>query len=180
MKDYQLKFSETNFNATKQWVEFADKKASFILTITLAIFSASLIVAPLLVKDILNLIKGPKASLIILGAFLLILSFFYIFAFLKGVHHLFSVVAPRLSPHSKRKSVLFFQTIASMEIQEFKDKISKFSDKDIIDELLDQTYNNSVVAEKKFEKIRKAIFWIKLAGLSGLLLILISVIQQSC
>lgn len=176
MEDYQLKFSETNFNTTKQWVEFADKKASFILTITLAIFSASLVAAPLIVKTISCLIKDDKVSLIILGAFLLLLAFFYIFAFLKSVNHLFSVISPRLSPHSKRKSVLFFQTIAAMEIQDFKNKITKFSDKEVIDELLDQTYNNSVVAEKKFEKIRKAIFWVKLAGLSGLILILTSIL----
>lgn len=176
MKNSQLKFSETNFNTTKQWVEFADKKASFILTITLAIFSASLVAAPSLVTDISNLIRESKVSLIILGAFLLLLSLFYIFAFLMSVNHLLSVITPRLSPHSKRRSVLFFQTIATMEIQEFKNKVTKFSDQDIMDELLDQTYNNSVVAEKKFEKIRKAMFWIKLAGLSGLLLILISII----
>lgn len=76
MEDYQLKFSETNFNTTKQWVEFADKKASFILTITLAIFSASLVAAPLIVKTISCLIKDDKVSLIIWGLFYCCLHFF--------------------------------------------------------------------------------------------------------
>lgn len=175
-KDSQLRFSETNFNTTKQWVELADKKATFILTIALAIFTASLAIAPRLDQIISSHITSGYIKYIIFGAFLILLSVFYIFVTILALNYLVSVISPRAAPHSKRKSVLFFQTIATMEIQEFKDKILKFNKNDIVDELLDQTYNNSVVASQKFEKVRKAIICLKWAGLSGLILILIGII----
>ena len=123
----KLEFSKTNFDTTKQWVELADKKAAFILTIALAIFSASFSIAPSLTEIISDYIANEKIYFIVFGSILILLSFFYIFVTLVGLHYLLSVISPRLAPHSKRKSVLFFQTIATMEIQEFKNKIAKFS-----------------------------------------------------
>ena len=174
--DNQFKFIEINFNTTKQWVELADKKAAFILTIALAIFSASLTVAPSLTRIIFSYLSSENNLSISIGVFLILLSIFYIIVTILGLYCLVSVISPRLSPYSKRKSILFIQSIASMEMQEFKATILKFNKQDMIDELLDQTYNNSVVASQKFENIRKAIKYLKRAVLSGLILILIGII----
>jgi hypothetical protein len=171
----QLKLSEINFNTTKQWVELADKKASFILTVTLAMFSASLTIAPKLIIIISEYITNDKVLYVSFGIFLLLSSLFYVFFTLSGLHYLISVISPRLSASSDRKSVLFFYAIAKMEIDEFKEKFLNLSGQGIVDELLYQTHSNSLVASEKFEKIQKAINCLKRAILLGLFIILIGI-----
>ncbi len=90
-----------------------------------------------------------------------------------GIIKLIRVITPKLIPKSSRKSVLFFETIKDMEIQNFKQAIAEMGEEKIIDELNDQSYNNAVVASTKYLDIINAIGYLKLSGLFGIVFILI-------
>jgi len=172
-----LEFSERNYITTNQWIEFADKKATFILSAVLALFSVSLTLAPMLKKIIIDLILKTEAPLAFLGYLLIFFSVAYISLVSITLNHLVNIIYPKLKPQSKRKSLLFFQTIDRMEMKQFKNNVLKLKQNDLIDEFLDQTYNNSVIAVQKFKQIEKSISYLKWSFLLGLLLVLVGIIN---
>ena len=76
-----------------------------------------------------------------------------------AVISLVSVIGPRVTPHSGKKSVLFFQTIAEMPCDEFVLNIKKLDSGDYAAALCDQTYNNSKVVAEKFKKLSLSVSW---------------------
>jgi len=172
-KENIIKLSEFNLKSINNWIELADKKAGFFLTISLALFSASFTIVPKAKIVICKYFLDSNRLLVGFAVVLLILFFTYLMFVISGIYKLIQVISPRLTPKSGRKSILFYETIKDMELSSFKKEIQNISDEVIVDELSDQAYNNSVVASKKYAEIQKAIKALKRGGLLAILFILI-------
>lgn len=171
-KEKNIKLAEFNLKTINGWIEFADKKAAFLLTLGLAFFSISLTSFSkfLEIEKKLLIDNNP---LVFLAMFLIAISLFYVLLALIGFYKLINVIKPRLIPKTYRKSSIFYETIKDMELEKFKNEIKKMSDAKIVDELSDQAYNNANVASEKYKNIRHATIFLTIAGVLELIFILI-------
>jgi len=171
-KENNIQLAKFNLENINRWIEFADKKAGFFLTITLALFSISFTIIPTAWRIISGLILHNK-SIDSISAIILVLIFliYFILAIL-GINKLIKVIKPRMVSKSCRKSILYYETIKDMEIEVFKKEIQELSEEKIIDELSDQTYNNAVVASEKYKNIAEAIRFLQWSGLLAILFII--------
>jgi hypothetical protein len=172
-KEKYIRISEFNLKNINSWIKLADNKASFILTISLALFSISFSSIPSGRQIISTMImNGSKIQLI--AGIVLVLMFIAYFAFaILGIKKLISIITPRTISTTKRKSIIYFGSIVEMELEKYKKEISNLTEDQIIDELSDQVYNNAMVASKKYKDVEAAIGLLKIAGLLGITFIVI-------
>jgi len=176
-KSELLSLNESNLERVQSFIRFGDTKASFLLTLTLALFAGSFSILPNTIKLGRYCLKQFGSLWPLFVIVLLICVLFLIFTVL-SILKFISVVEPRLVPKTERQSPLYFHTIAKMTLDRFKEKMSSMSLRDAVDELADQTYNNSVVACDKFRTISEGIRFLLLALLFGVLLVAIVAISS--
>jgi len=162
-----VSLNEYNLGLVIRWIHFADSKAAFLLTITLALFGASFAAVPSAAKVVVACVTLGGCFWMI-PAVLLALYLAFAGCALAAVVTLVNVVKPRLVPKTWRKSPFFYQTVAMMELETFKKTMSSMSTHQAIDELADQTFNNADVALKKYEKIKDGIRFMVWSGVFGI------------
>ena len=64
----------------------------------------------------------------------------------------------RIRSKTKTKSILFFGSIAQLSINNYKSKILNKKERNLIKEILEQAYINSVICNKKFKYYNRGIF----------------------
>jgi len=175
-KEKNIRIAEFNLKNVNTWIEFADKKASFILTIALALFSISFSIIPNGWHVISDLLIYENKAQLIAGIVLIIAFGLYFTMAILGIGKLIGIIIPRTTPTTKRKSILHFESIAEMELEKFKQKISNLSEEQIIDELSDQAYNNAVVALTKYNNVAAAVKFLKIAGSIGIVFVIVILI----
>lgn len=172
-KENNIKLAEFNLKNISSWIEIADKKAGYFLTIALALFSVSFTILPKVSANIRSYFSEGSTLLLLLGIVLVLIFLAYFILAILGIRRLVRVITPRLIPKTCRKSVLFYETIKDMELENFKRNIQEMSDERIVDELSDQAYNNATVASEKYRDIRKAITLLKWGSLFAILFLVI-------
>ena len=125
------------------WVSAADSKIAPILAIDTAMLGVLL---ALVSKNQISI----SCSLIIpiIAVVLLLLSIF----------NLINCTFPRLS--GPKNSVIFFGGIAEYTIEEYKSKINKISNDELIADISEQTHRNAEIANEKFQKIKWAMIFL--------------------
>jgi hypothetical protein len=166
-----MALAQFNLKTMIDWISFADRKASYLLTMSLALFSVFFAVLPSASEDIHKYLFANNIALWLLAIFLILLfQLYFIFAII-GIYKLVKVITPRSAPSSVKKSFLFFETIKGMDMQVFKETLAQMDEEMIIDELNDSTYINAVIASEKYSDIGKAIRYLRLAAVAGIIAI---------
>jgi hypothetical protein len=76
------------------------------------------------------------------------------FTVLLALYHLANVIYPRVSLSSK--SIIYFGGIKNYTKEEYPEKLMNLNENDIYEEILEQTYVNALIADKKFMHLRCA------------------------
>lgn len=173
---HRIEASYKNLERVIGFVSVADNKAKFILSIELIILGFLMSQAKIIFRISVLLWKSGE-YLTICGSigFLLVFAFYIFFASISIVN-LINVILPKRKVKTRKKSLFYFQTIAEMEPDEFKNKIKNISEEEIIEELSDQTFNNAVIVAKKFDEIQASIKWLLGSLVLWLLLLIITAI----
>ena len=111
---------------------------------------------------------GPGGPGFCVAAALVFLYTAFMFCAVKSVLKLVDVVKPRLVPLTQRKSPLYYDTISKTTVEEFKKIVTVMGYQQAIDELADQTYNNSAVASRKYARVKEGLDWMMWSGAFGI------------
>lgn len=145
----RLEASYKNLERVNFWIDNADRKAGTILTFN-SVLMGFLVTRGLDIADIFK--QGDRKDLMLLSSLLL----GYLVIVGLSVWRAVKVFVPSIKPRESYPSLFFFATIASLDIDEFKSKMSNLDDNRILDELHSQTHINSGICTKKFKNIRFA------------------------
>lgn len=182
-----LVLSESNLTRVISWAVAADQKAGIIMTFVL--FSLAYLFSQTNegLKLFFALIKRPEHLNILLSYVsltLLILLFcscgFFLF---RAGFHLVSSLRPRVAPHSSKKSLFFFGSIAQMPRDEFTEEFSALDHGKTLKAICDQTFNVAKVISEKYQHISDSIWWFQygillLAGFSLLCQLITQILSR--
>ncbi len=130
------------------WINNIDAKISFALALAGVligiIFSAGLPNAWQKVSKVSKLpeLNGGEIIAAILVFLLYIVSFLTILCFMLAI-------IARVKNLDNAPSVFFFGSIGKMKLQDYEDKVSKITDQQIIEDLVEQIHMNSKICSKK-------------------------------
>ena len=157
---YLIDVNKDNLDRVIGFVDVMDGKAKFILTLVLAL-TAYLVtqLGPYLDAHAKWGTIHPWAPV-----FFVILDHIALAClacFISTAITVVCAISPRTAQHSGRVSPLFFATIASMPIEDFKTTMKTITPNDVIDQLADQTFDNAkIVAQKTGYVLRSVnLFW---------------------
>lgn len=159
------KSAQFNLQLIVGWINFADNKAGFLMTVALAIVGLSLADVPAATTVCANC--WQQSRYVPLAFVLLTHVFFYATAGYTIVT-LLKIVRPTLTPQTEKKSWFYFQSIAAQSGPEFEEWARGLSGSELSAQLIHQIFENSVIAAKKFEQISKASLCLGVTVLAGL------------
>lgn len=153
---YLLDINKDNLTRVIEFAGTYDTKANFALTIILALTAY-------LVAELPSYIdahtKHPQSPWFVLAD---LAAFGCLGFFLWAVVLIVMTIRPNVSQHSQKPSPLFFQSIASMALDEFKSKMAALKVDDALCLLAEQTYDNAKIVATKHVRVHDAInrfFW---------------------
>jgi hypothetical protein len=148
-----IDFYEKNLTHTLSWLQVLYHKAYFIvITIVLSSNSLSKILEPYF-KD--HIAYWRENSYFIFLDILLIASFFSLVASLVYVTKIiYPTIAKHIAPEGK---FFFFESIANIQSEEFKQKMANMTYDEAVNGLSDQIYNNAQIFSKKFSQLKISI-----------------------
>jgi hypothetical protein len=161
----QIGISEANLNRAISWSSVADQKAGFVLTLTIVMLG--FLTSQL--NDFFTAVFAlweKSASAPVLFTILIAVLLLALIGMIGAIVNLVSVIRPRVTPSSAKNSILFFQTICAMPIDEFTDRVKQMDEESYVHALCDQTHNVSKVVAEKFRKLAFSIkwFWVGVAA----------------
>lgn len=98
------------------------------------------------IKEVLNM--SPLDSSKILAAILV--GLLYLTSFSSLICFIWAIIA-RVKNSNKVESIFFFASISKMELQNYKNKSSKITEKEIIEDLKEQVFINSKICVQKIK-----------------------------
>jgi hypothetical protein len=143
-------------------IKMADTKASFLIGVNLFLLSLTLGSLSLYRQTIISLVSkgfycGLHLSLIIL-LFLLSLGLL-----LSSIFMAINASSPRLNSQSNQTSVTYFGHIADTNLEEYKNKFINLSLSEILEGLIYQIHDNSMIANTKFACVKQSYLILKFA-----------------
>jgi hypothetical protein len=153
---YLLDINKDNLTRVIGFAGTYDTKANFVLTIILALTAYLIAELPTYIDSHAKHVENPWFALADLAA-IGCLGFFVWAASLIVI-----TIRPNVSQHSQKPSPLFFQTIASMALDDFKSKMNSLKVDEALCLLAEQTYDNAKVVEVKHVRVHNAtnrFFW---------------------
>jgi hypothetical protein len=140
----------------QQSIVFADSKANFIISIDLVLLGVVITIISNSIPIIKNLFNGTFEG----GVWLAIYTFIAVIALFLvtcSIWNAINCVRPNTKNLSKKSSVVFFGSIASLTLEDFVTKFTLISDPEMLNNLIYQIHDKSLVAENKFDHIKSAI-----------------------
>ena len=163
-KNPSIEISTANYARVIQFIDHADRKAAYFLTIALALYASSLGVLEKATKVFIYMANDH--NFVVLSIFSIVYIAFLI-SILYAIYKLIDVVKPRLAPKTGQKSILYFQTITQMDLNTFTKAMMDLTAEKLLVELSEQTYNVAFIANRKMELIRIGTIWLIIAGIFG-------------
>jgi hypothetical protein len=148
---YLLEINKDNLARTISFAGAYDSKANFVLTVILALTAYLIAELPTYVDAHA---KHPTLSwfalldLTVIGCLGL---------FLWAVILIVMTIRPNVEQHSQKPSPLFFHSIASMPLDDFRKKMSSLPANETMGLLIEQTYDNAKVITRKQIRVHGAI-----------------------
>lgn len=144
MAKEDIKFWHDELVRVTDWVKLGDQKAAFLSAYYLAILGLILANKNYILQTNHNLLFWFLATTISIS-------------FIAGLFFIFKAIFPRLGNNSTDKSLFYYKHVAETKIVDFLKKSRNLKDSDKKDQLLEQIYTNSLIAEKKMENIKNGI-----------------------
>lgn len=147
-QSYKKEDAYQSLGMINTWINNIDTKVSFALALSGVligiIFSAGLPNAWKKVSEVSKLaeLNGGEIIASIL-VFLL-----YIVSFLSILFFMLAIIA-RVKNLNNALSIFFFGSIGKMKLHDYEDKVSKITDQQIIEDLVEQIHTNSRICSKK-------------------------------
>ena len=162
MKDtkYLIDVNKDNLDRVIGFVDVMDGKAKFILTLVLAL-TAYLVTQLGPYIDAHAKWSTGHAWSPVFFVILDLLAIACLGCFITTAITVVCAISPRTAQHSGRVSPLFFGTIATMPLEDFKTTMKAITSNDVIDQLADQTFDNAKIVSQKTGYVRRSIklFW---------------------
>lgn len=178
---------EFNLRMTVEFVKMADQKARFLMRTALALFGAGFIGLPPAIAVLRDALESGEAEIagasgtvaFVMFVAVIVLYLVYALCLLVAIMKMIDVVRPRIIDNGAEapSSAFFFQSIAQMSIEQFKQQITQLEPQQAIDELATQIYHNAQVAVEKYRKLNEAINWMLGGGLFGVAFALLVIIS---
>lgn len=153
---YLLDINKDNLARVVGFASTYDTKANFVLTVILALTAY-------LIAELPSYVDAHAKHPTHTWFALLDLSFIgCVGFFVWAVVLIVLTIRPNLTQHSQKHSPLFFQSIASTPLDDFRKKMASLSVNEAVDLLAEQTYDNAKVVAKKHARVYEAInrfFW---------------------
>lgn len=141
------------------WINNVDTKTSFALAYVAVLMGFAFAHGtPAVFKELMNTCPPTKEIIIKL---ILVLAL-YITSIL-AVTNLFMAIIARVKNDSGKKSMLFFGTISTMSLNDYKAKVLNMDERDIIKDLLEQVHTNSKICSLKIKKYNQGIIFLIIA-----------------
>lgn len=139
-----------NLEIINQWINNSDGKTSIVLGLV-GIFLTIIFTNSNMVKTLLNIIKKLISNVCFCDVLYLLFLGITIFICFYGLWLLIMVLLPTLKMNKKEiKSYMYFGSISKYAtFNGFKDELKNASDENIVDDLLNQIYQNSIICNKK-------------------------------
>lgn len=154
-----------------QWINNSDSKSSIVLGLVGIIFTI-VFTNTNFINNIERIISEISKHIIFSDVLYIIFFIISIVCCLYGIWSLIKVLVPTIkSKNVKIKSYLFFGSIAQYSnYKEYKEEFLKANDDDIIDELLNQIYQNSIICNKKYINFTNGLKYFLLGFVSSLII----------
>lgn len=164
----------TNF----ELIRHADRKAQFLLRISLTLFAVALIGVPPAVVALKRELERDPLRFIL---FLVVIALYIVCASLLtlAIVHLIRTVRPRYRamPEDGMFPKLTFLAIAGMEYDAFRQAFEQLDDAEIIEDLTRQVYLTSVLVRTKYDEIDRAVRWLLGGGMIGVVFALALIVS---
>lgn len=172
--ELDLEVAKANLDLVINWVSHADSKATFYLTVAVAMLGASLTEIPALVR-VCN--QCLSVNCLWLPSTLIVLHTAFYGTSLFSAYKSIEVVKPRLAPDSKTHSWYFFQSIAKFEdVGKWRDYTNGLNGSERLQNLVDQIWNVSRVAVSKYKAAGIADSALRAAFCFGILSVFITLV----
>lgn len=172
--ELDLEVAKANLDLVIGWIGHADSKATFYLTVAIAMLGASFTELPALVRVCEHFASTEQWTL---PAILIVCHLAFYGASLLSAYHSIGVVKPRLAPDSKTHSWYFFQSIATFEdVNKWRQFSQGLKCTDRLLHLVDQIWNVSRVAVTKFKAAATADLYLRVAFCFGTVSVVVTLV----
>jgi len=172
--ELDLEVAKANLDLVINWVSHADSKATFYLTVAVAMLGASLTEIPALVRVCQHFVS---ASYWWVPAILIASHIAFYVSSLFSAYKSIEVVKPRLAPDSKTHSWYFFQSVAEFaDVAKWRDFTHGLKGAERLQHLVDQIWNVSRVAVAKYKAAGTADCALRVAFCFGTVSVLVTLV----
>jgi hypothetical protein len=143
---------ENNLSVVHEWIKSADQKSSIWLAfqgvcLTIIISSTDF-------EKFVAYIKNINCFDIIILVLVVILCFYSLF---KTIFSILPTVSPTAKVNTGKESMIYFGSIIKHSLKKYKEQMAGYSDHDYQDDLLNQIYISSVIANKKLKLFSESV-----------------------
>lgn len=147
MQDNNIKYVlEKDIERIDSYIERADNKANFILTICGVLLVAIIFQS----KDLLSQINNS-----IIEKIMFLDSFIIAISLIGAIYYSLSVIIPR-TPSGSYSSLFYFEDIKSLKNNDFYKKLKTTSDDDLLIDFSNQVNQLAIICSKKMNNVRKS------------------------
>jgi len=150
MENFNLQFLQSELNRISEWIKFSDKKTAFLSAYYSLIFG-------LMISQKTKILQHFTVYQKWITCFYIFILLGLIISFLFGIFFLFRSIFPRLKNSFVNKSLFYFGHVADMKFIDYFEKIKKLTDNEVKEQIIEQIYVNSIIANQKMENIQKSI-----------------------
>lgn len=174
------KFKE--LERTDLWINNSDTKISYlfaVLGIVATIIFTNNSIIEIIKNSIKNLLKLDKQDIENILSLIVIITFINLLIFIvRSIYFLFKASTARINVNDINKdSILFFGSIASKTIEEFKEQINNQTEEELEEDIVEQIFINAKICNEKMKNYNKAIKNLKIAMLIFIIFIILIIIM---
>ena len=174
------KFKE--LERTDLWINNSDTKISYLFAVlgivTTIIFTNNSIIE-IIKNSIKNLFKLDRQDIENILSIIVIMTFINLLIFIvRSIYFLFKASTAKININDINKgSTLFFGSIASKTIEEFKEQINNQTEEELEEDIVEQIFINAKICNEKMKNYNKAIKNLKISMLIFIIFIISIIIM---
>ena len=174
------KFKE--LERTDLWINNSDTKISYlfaVLGIVATIIFTNNSIIEIIKNSIKNLLKLDKQDIENILSIIVIITFINLLIFIvRSIYFLFKASTAKININDINKgSILFFGSIASKTIEEFKEQINNKTEEELEEDIVEQIFINAKICNEKMKNYNKAIKNLKISMLIFIIFIISIIIM---
>jgi hypothetical protein len=166
MQVLNLQFLQEELKRISEWIKFADQKVAFLAVYYSALFGFIVANGDAAIQKLLYL----NSCVLLIDLFVILLG---IVSFSFGVTLIISAIFPRLNNRLTNKSLFYYGSVSNMRFVDFKKKMTELSEDETKEQIIEQIYTNSVIADQKMKGVKRGTICLLLFAYSIAIYILI-------